>query len=58
MVGTTAFGNWNVSDRFTASIGVALFNQQDATPGGIMRRADKAIYQAKHAGGNQVRLCA
>lgn len=47
-----------VECRCTASIGVALFNHQEATPGGIMRRADMAMYQAKHAGGNQVRLYA
>jgi diguanylate cyclase (GGDEF)-like protein/PAS domain S-box-containing protein len=42
----------------TASIGVALFNHQEASLGGILRRADMAMYQAKHAGGNQVRICA
>jgi len=47
-----------VECRCTASIGVALFNHQEATPGEIMRRADMAMYQAKHAGGNQVRLYA
>lgn len=41
-----------------ASIGFALINHQEATQGGILKRADMAMYQAKHAGGNQVRFCA
>jgi diguanylate cyclase (GGDEF)-like protein/PAS domain S-box-containing protein len=41
-----------------ASIGVAMFNHQEATQSGILRRADMAMYQAKQAGGNQVRFCA
>lgn len=41
-----------------ASIGIALIDHQETTPGGILRRADMAMYQAKHAGGNQVRFCA
>jgi diguanylate cyclase (GGDEF)-like protein len=48
----------SVEYRCTASIGVALFNDQEATQSGILRRADMAMYQAKHAGGNQVRFCA
>lgn len=41
-----------------ASIGIALINHQETTQGGVLRRADMAMYQAKHAGGNQVRFCA
>jgi diguanylate cyclase (GGDEF)-like protein len=48
----------SVKHLCTASIGVALFNHHELTQGGILRRADMAMYQAKHAGGNQVRLCA
>ena len=48
----------SVEYRCTASIGVALFNHEEAHQGGILRRADMAMYQAKHAGGNQVRFCA
>lgn len=42
----------------SASIGIALIDHQEATQGEILRRADMAMYQAKHAGGNQVRFCA
>jgi len=42
----------------TASIGIALIKHQEASPGGILRRADMAMYQAKQAGGNQIRFCA
>jgi diguanylate cyclase (GGDEF)-like protein/PAS domain S-box-containing protein len=40
----------------TASIGVALFIHGGASHEDIMRRADKAMYQAKEAGRNRVRL--
>lgn len=43
--------------RCTASIGVTLFDQHEASPAGALRRADSAMYQAKTAGGNQVRFC-
>jgi diguanylate cyclase (GGDEF)-like protein/PAS domain S-box-containing protein len=42
----------------TASIGVTLFNQHDASLGGILKRADAAMYRAKQAGGNQIRFSA
>ncbi|MBK7645843.1 MAG: sensor domain-containing diguanylate cyclase [Betaproteobacteria bacterium] len=48
----------SVEYRCTASIGIALINHQEVTQGVILRRADVAMYQAKHAGGNQVRFCA
>ncbi|UCV09521.1 GGDEF domain-containing protein [Dechloromonas denitrificans] len=41
-----------------ASIGVTLFNQHDASLGGILKRADAAMYRAKQAGGNQIRFSA
>ncbi|WP_310491365.1 sensor domain-containing diguanylate cyclase [Dechloromonas sp.] len=46
-----------VSYRCTASIGVALFNHQETSQGAILKRADAAMYQAKHGGCNQVRFC-
>ncbi|NTV70264.1 MAG: sensor domain-containing diguanylate cyclase [Azonexaceae bacterium] len=48
----------SVEHHCTASIGVAMFNYLEVNQGGILRRADMAMYQAKHAGGNQVRFCA
>ncbi len=42
--------------RCTASLGVTLFNGNDASPSDILKRADAAMYQAKQAGGNQVRV--
>ncbi|WP_343035058.1 diguanylate cyclase domain-containing protein [Aromatoleum diolicum] len=38
------------------SIGVTLFHDHEASPADILRRADSAMYQAKQAGGNQVRF--
>jgi diguanylate cyclase (GGDEF)-like protein len=46
-----------VSYQCTASIGVALFNHQETSQGAILKRADAAMYQAKHGGCNQVRFC-
>jgi diguanylate cyclase (GGDEF)-like protein/PAS domain S-box-containing protein len=46
-----------VNYRCTASIGVALFNHQETSQGSILKRADTAMYEAKHSGGNQVRFC-
>ncbi|MDO9599632.1 MAG: diguanylate cyclase, partial [Azoarcus sp.] len=52
---------WNaestVEHRCTVSIGVALFNDHQESPSGILRCADLAMYRAKQAGGNQVRFC-
>jgi len=42
----------------TASIGITLIKPQEATQGGILKRADMAMYRAKHAGGNQIRFYA
>ncbi|NMG77721.1 diguanylate cyclase, partial [Aromatoleum diolicum] len=45
-----------VEHRCTVSIGVTLFHDHEASPADILRRADSAMYQAKQAGGNQVRF--
>ncbi|HXE37429.1 MAG TPA: diguanylate cyclase [Azonexus sp.] len=39
-----------------ASIGVTLFDQYEASPASVLRRADSAMYAAKTAGGNQIRF--
>jgi len=46
-----------VNHRCTASIGVTLFNHQEASQGRILKRADMAMYKAKQGGCNQVRFC-
>lgn len=46
-----------VSYQCTSSIGVTLFTHQETSQGAILKRADSAMYQAKHGGGNQVRFC-
>jgi diguanylate cyclase (GGDEF)-like protein/PAS domain S-box-containing protein len=46
-----------VTYQCTASIGVALFNHLETSQGAILKRADSAMYQAKHGGCNQVRFC-
>lgn len=40
----------------SGSIGVALFGAQDENRSEILKRADVAMYQAKHAGRNAIRL--
>lgn len=40
--------------RVTASIGTAVFPEDAATPDDAVRRADKAMYEAKNAGRNRV----
>lgn len=40
--------------RVSASIGVALYPTDGETPEVLMRRADQAMYQAKHQGRNQI----
>lgn len=46
-----------VTYQCTASIGIALFNHHETSQGAILKRADSAMYQAKHGGCNQVRFC-
>src|SRR4029079_12419704 len=43
-------------ERITASIGVACFDPEnpDASLSGLLKRADAAVYQAKHKGRNRV----
>jgi diguanylate cyclase (GGDEF)-like protein/PAS domain S-box-containing protein len=40
--------------QITASFGVACFPQQGSSPEEVIKRADEALYQAKHQGRNQV----
>jgi len=40
----------------TASIGIALFNNQGLSPDEVLKRADTAMYQAKGSGRNAVRF--
>jgi len=45
---------WGVPQGLSASIGVACSHEAESTPAGMMRAADAACYQAKHAGRNRV----
>ncbi|HEX6239255.1 MAG TPA: diguanylate cyclase, partial [Polyangiales bacterium] len=51
-----AFPKENHPERVTASIGVAVFDPQhpDASLSALLKRADAAVYQAKHKGRNRV----
>jgi diguanylate cyclase (GGDEF)-like protein/PAS domain S-box-containing protein len=42
------------SVRFTVSVGIAMAEDRDNSIDDLMRRADQALYQAKHAGRNRV----
>lgn len=44
----------SIEHRCTASIGVAMFNQQKMTQEEMMKRADSAMYQAKESGRNAI----
>jgi len=45
--------------KLTASFGIAGLDGKDASEfSALLRRADKALYEAKHSGGNQVRMAA
>jgi diguanylate cyclase (GGDEF)-like protein/PAS domain S-box-containing protein len=46
-----------VEHHCTASIGVVLFFSQEVSAEGVLKSADMAMYQAKEAGGNQIRYC-
>jgi len=45
-----------IEHRCTASIGVAMFIHNDNNQADIIKRADTAMYQAKEAGRNSIRL--
>lgn len=45
-----------VDHQCPASIGMTLFGGDDMNPSDILKRADAVMYQAKQAGGNQVRV--
>lgn len=49
-------GKWDGSINITISIGVAVINQTDKDFNDLFLRADKALYQAKQQGRNQVQL--
>lgn len=55
-VGEKTGARATVEHRCTASIGVTLFKGDDLSPSDILKRADATMYQAKQAGGNQVRV--
>lgn len=46
----------NVEHNCSSSIGLALFDAEEADTSGVLKRADAAMYQAKAAGRNQVWL--
>jgi diguanylate cyclase (GGDEF)-like protein len=45
-----------VEHRCTASIGVAMFINQDANQDDVLKWADAAMYQAKESGRNLIRF--
>ncbi len=55
-VAKIAFPKENHPEKITASIGVAVFNPEapDASIGALLKRADAAVYRAKHEGRNRV----
>ncbi|MHB1116999.1 diguanylate cyclase [Sideroxydans sp.] len=53
---TSGTGEKNVVHHCTASIGVVMFINHEASSEELLRRADAAMYQAKEAGRNQVRF--
>lgn len=46
----------SVEHRCTASIGISLYSSHETKPEDILRWADRAMYQAKEAGRNSVRI--
>lgn len=51
-----AAGSLSIEHRCSSSIGVVIFGSADREPGGIVRRADAAMYAAKRAGRNHICL--
>jgi GGDEF domain-containing protein len=41
----------------SASIGIAIFPDHGKTEEDLMRMGDRAMYEAKNAGGNFVQMC-
>jgi len=41
---------------FSASIGIAIYPEHAGTEHELMRLGDRAMYEAKNAGGNRVKL--
>jgi len=56
-VAAEAFDYRGGSMAVTVSVGVADCDGDTATGADLFRRADRALYEAKHAGRNQVRTC-
>jgi len=52
----TPHSETTVEHQCTASIGVTLFKGNNVSKSDILKHADAAMYQAKQAGGNQVRV--
>ena len=46
----------DLPERITASVGVATFPANAATPDGLVKAADEALYESKHSGRNKVTL--
>ncbi|HEY7674974.1 MAG TPA: diguanylate cyclase [Burkholderiales bacterium] len=51
-------GECNRLNGVTASLGVALYPDHGGSAEALMRAADRALYEAKRAGRDQVRICA
>jgi diguanylate cyclase (GGDEF)-like protein len=51
-------GQCNRLNGVTASLGVALYPDHGGSAEALMRAADRALYEAKRAGRDQVRICA
>lgn len=49
-------GTIDIEHRCTSSIGVVMFVDHDAGAEALLQKADKAMYQAKEAGRNQIRF--
>lgn len=45
-----------VEHQCTASIGLALFSKHEPSPDNVLKRADRAMYQAKEVGCNLIRV--
>jgi diguanylate cyclase (GGDEF)-like protein len=45
-----------IEHQCSASIGIVLFKDHDATQDNLLKWADMAMYQAKEAGGNTIQF--